>query len=101
MLGSHSENLETVERPNNERRCVMDGCKTCLLEHSAAGDDVVSSLAVELSCAKERIKELKAVLRPFVIDIEVLDGLEDYWPVLMTYSAGVLRGAAEAMEART
>jgi hypothetical protein len=75
----------------------MYDCKTCLLEHSAAGDDVVSSLAVELSCAKERIKELEAVLRPFAVEIEVLDGLEDYWPVPMTYPAGALRAAAEAM----
>lgn len=38
------------------------GCKQCLLEHADHGDDVVSSMAVELVAAKEEIENLKARL---------------------------------------
>jgi hypothetical protein len=96
MLGSHFENLEAVERPNNERWCVMDGPCGKHDEQWLAYSNPVDAHS-EQFCLFCRIAALEEALRPFVIDVEVLDGLEDYWPVPMTYSAGVLRGAAEAL----
>ena len=71
-----------------------------LNEHAALVSDTHrAELHARLEAAAERIAVLEAALRPFVIeDAEtVCDGLEDSFMVPMTYKAGDLRAAAEAM----
>jgi len=54
---------------------MMIDCKTCLLEHAEAGDDLTSELAVELSAAKAKIKQLQTIVDKAIADEEAEDAL--------------------------